>query len=196
MTLSPSPLKDEVKVTYNIEQGVGNKQSAVFNILFDKDTELTGYMKLRLWVSAIGSDDMDLFVGVKKFDRRDKEVLFPDFNHIEHGHVASGWLRVSHRELDEQRSTPYQPWLKHQRLLKLKEGEIVPLEIEIWPSSTLFGAGESLRLVVQGDEIVTSSLMPLRCGHGETVNKGKHIIYTGGKYDSLLLVPVIPHKDE
>ena len=194
MELCPTPLKDEVKVTCNTEPGAGNRQSAVFSIAFDKDTELTGYMKLRLWVSAKGSDDMDLFVGVKKFDRRGKEVFLPDFNHIEHGQVASGWLRVSHRELDEQRSTLYQPWLKHQRLLKLKEGEIVPVEIEIWPSSILFRAGESLRLVVQGSEIVTSNLMPLRCGHGETVNKGEHIIHTGGEYDSHLLVPVIPPK--
>jgi predicted acyl esterase len=97
--------------------------------------------------------------------------------------------------LDEQKSTPYQPWLKHQRLLKLKKGEIVPVEIEIWPSSMLFKAGDSLRLVVQGGEIVTSNLMPLRCGHEETVNKGEHVIYTGGKYDSHLLVPVIPPKN-
>ena len=29
-------------------------------------------------------------------------------------------------------------------------------------------------------------------GHTATVNKGEHVIYTGGKYDSHLLVPVIP----
>jgi hypothetical protein len=138
---------------------------------------------------------MDLFVGVKKYDRRGKEIQFPDFNHIEHGHVASGWLRVSHRELDEEKSTPHQPWLKHKRLLKLKENEIVPVEIEILPSSTLFRSGESLVLVVQGNEIVTSDLMPSRYGHTETVNRGEHVIFAGGKYDSHLLVPVIPSGD-
>ena len=45
----------------------------------------------------------------------------------ENGQVAVGWLRVSHRELDPEKSTPYQPWMKHEKLLKLKEGEIVPV---------------------------------------------------------------------
>jgi predicted acyl esterase len=83
---------------------------------------------------------------------------------------------------------PHQPVLKHQRGLKLKPGEIVPVEIEIWPSSTLFERGEKLRLVVQGRDILTYKAF----GHTETVNKGEHIIYTGGKYDSHLLVSAIP----
>jgi predicted acyl esterase len=194
MTLSLSPEGGEARVTYSAGSGSGDKRKAVFKIIFDKDTELTGYMKLKLWVSAKGSDDMDLFVGVKKYDRRGKEIQFPDFNHIEHGHVASGWLRVSHRELDEERSTPHQPWLQHKRLLKLKENEIVPVEIEILPSSVLFRSGESLVLVVQGSEIVTSDLMPSRYGHTETVNRGEHVIHGGGEYDSHLLVPLIPPK--
>jgi len=146
-------------------------------------------MKLKLWVSAEGSDDMDLFLGIKKLDRRGKEVYFPDAIHIEPGQVATGWLRVSHRELDEEKSTPYQPWLKHERLLKLKDKEIVPVEIEIRPSGTLFRAGESLKLLIQGSEIITTGY---RYQHKETVNKGKHIIHSGAKYDSHLLVPVIP----
>jgi predicted acyl esterase len=112
-----------------------------------------------------------------------------DYNHIENGQVATGWLRVSHRELDKEKSTPHQPWLKHKRLLKLKKGDIVPVEIEILPSSTLFRAGESLVLVVQGSDIIPTGY---RYRHKETVNEGMHIIYTGGNYDSHILVPVIP----
>ena len=148
-------------------------------------------MKLKLWVEAEGSDDMDLFVGIKKYDKHGSEVYLPDYNHIENGIVANGWLRVSHRELDTERSTSYQPWLKHQRALKLKPGEIVPVEIEIWPSSTLFRAGESLGLIIQGGDIISKGWRGL---HKETLNEGKHVIYAGGKYDSHLLVPVVPPK--
>ena len=123
-------------------------------------------MKLRLWVSCDAGDDLDLFVGLRKFDRRGHELHFPDFNHIEHGLVAKGWLRASHRELDEQRSTPYQPWLKHQRALKLAPGEIVPVEIEIWPSSTLFRKGETLRSTVQGGDFSYTKSNPLPVKHG------------------------------
>jgi predicted acyl esterase len=181
----------EAKVSYSTEPSKGDSHSLVFKICFDQDTELTGYMKLKLWVSAEGSDDMDLFVGIKKFDKRGQEVYLADYNHIENGEVAAGWLRVSHRELELQKSTPYQPWLKHERLLKLKEGKVVPVEIEIWPSSTLFRASESLGLVIQGSDIITEGY---RGYHRETVNKGKHVIHSGGQYDSHLLVPVIPSR--
>lgn len=189
MSLNYSPLKKEFKISYNAKPNDGDNWILRYNITFDKDTELTGYMKLRLWVSAEGADDMDLFVGIKKFDKRGHEVYLADYNHIENGQVANGWLRVSHRELDPKKSTPYQPWLKHQQLLKLKPGEIVPVEIEIWPSSTLFRAGESLGVIIQGGDIISTGWRGL---HPETLNAGKHIIYAGGKYDSHLLVPVIP----
>jgi predicted acyl esterase len=203
MSLRASPVASSSTVSYSTDAGSSARRSAVFRITFERDTELTGNMKLKLWVSAQGADDMDLFVGVKKFDRRGAEVHFPDLNHIEHGHVATGWLRVSHRELDERRSTPLQPWLKHERMVKLKAGEIVPVEVEILPSGTLFRAGETLALVVQGEEIllIDKTLPPIsegfslprvRCTHVETVNKGTHVIHCGEKYDSHLLVPVIP----
>jgi predicted acyl esterase len=173
--------------------------SAVFTLRFAEDTELTGYMKLRLWVAAEEGDDMDLFVGVKKFDRRGRELHFPDFNHIEHGRVARGWLRVSHRELDEARSSPHQPWLKHRRALKLAPGEIVPVDIEIWPSSTLFRKDETLEVTVQGGDFSHTRSNPLPLKHGristgfaDTVNRGRHAIHAGGQYNSHLLVPVIP----
>ena len=172
---------------------------AVFTHKFEADTELSGYIKLKLWVSTDSGDDMDLFVGLRKLDRRGREVHFPDFNHIEHGLVARGWLRVSHRELDPERSTPYQPWLKHRRALKIEPGEIVPVEIEIWPSSTLFRAGETLKLEVQGGSFAytRSNPLPLKHGricteHNETINAGRHTIHCGAEFDSHLLVPVVP----
>lgn len=76
-------------------------------------------------------------------------MYLPDFNHLENGQVSSGWLRVSHRELDTERSTPYQPVLKHKRLMKLNKGEIVPVEVEILPASIFLSSGESLVLVIK-----------------------------------------------
>ena len=48
--------------------------------------------------------------------------------------IATGWLRVSHRELDQEKSTIAQPWHKHETELKLSQDEIVPVEIELLPS--------------------------------------------------------------
>jgi predicted acyl esterase len=190
--LSKSPFEMGAEVRYKVDDITDKTQNAKFEFTFDEKTELTGHMKLKLWVQAVGKDDMDLFVAIEKIDRTGDTVPFPFFTNHDDGPVASGWLRVSHRELDEERSTPYQPYLKHQREKKLKDGEIVPVEIEILPSSTLFERGEKLRLVVQGSDIYYYLTDSLITGHLSSVNKGEHVIHTGAKYDSHLLVPVIP----
>ena len=164
---------------------------AVFDLKFSQDTRLIGYMKLKLWAAIDEGDDMDLFVAVQKLDADGDLVPFAFWAHFDDGPVALGWLRASHRELDEQRSTPFQPVLLHRRELKMTVGDIVPMEIEIWPSGTLFRAGETLRLVIQGRDIYDYP-KPVMCDrHEDTVNAGNHIIYTGGKYDSHLLLPVV-----
>jgi predicted acyl esterase len=183
-TITNNPPQKESSVRYDAKTG-----STQFEYKFNDKTELTGYMKLKLWVQAEGSDDIDLFIAIEKYDRAGDFVRFPHTVLMyDYAPAALGWLRVSHRELDEEKSMPHQPVLKHQRELKLKPGGIVPVEIEIWPSSTLFERGEKLRLVVQGRDILTYKAF----GHTETVNKGEHIVHTGGKYDSHLLVSVIP----
>lgn len=170
------------------------QERAQFDHVFSRATELTGHMKLRLWVQADGADDMDLFIAIQKFDRNGRHVGLAAFSALEDGPVALGWLRVSHRELDARRSTPQQPWLLHQRELKLARGVPVPVEIEIWPSGTRFAKGEKLRLVVQGSDIYKYAPWIRLAGHPETRNAGQHVIHTGGKYDSHLLIPVVPPK--
>lgn len=168
------------------------QERAQFDYVFPASTELTGHMKLRLWVEAIGADDMDLFIAIQKFDRSGRYVPFPAFSALEDGPVALGWLRASHRELDKNRSTPQQPWLRHERLLKLERGVPVPVEIEIWPSSTRFAKAETLHVVIQGSDIYKYARWMVRAGHPKTINAGRHVIHSGGKYDSHLLIPLIP----
>ncbi|MCL5734425.1 MAG: CocE/NonD family hydrolase [Actinobacteria bacterium] len=220
-TLSTKALKKEAAVTYNADryyskdQNKGNlspffldaieqvadklakekpsgRQNAVFEVEFPERTELTGHMKLRLWVEADGSDDMDLFVALDKVDTAGYRVPLVYFANHNDGPIALGWLRVSHRELDEAKSTPYQPVHLHQRELKLKPGETVPVDVEIWPTSILFEKGEKLRLTIQGRDIYYYPSEAHTCGHTDTVNRGNHVIHTGGKYDSHLLAAVIP----
>lgn len=186
------PFARESATYYDVDNPADKTQNAQFEYEFPDTTEITGYMKLKLWVETEGSDDLDLFVAIEKIDRAGYIVPFPYFGNHDDGAVALGWLRVSHRELDTESSTPWQPVLRHQRELKLNKGEIVPVEIEIWPSSTLFEKGERLRLVVQGSDIHSHPEGGHTIWHSDTVNKGRHIIHTGDRYDSHLLLPVIP----
>ena len=130
---------------------------------------------------------MDLFVALKKYDIQGDEVTFFGKAGYTRTPVALGWLRVSQRELDLQRSTPAQPFLAHERSLPLDQNEIVPVEIEILPSSTRFQPGEVLEVAIQGSDHFKHEAL----AHENTVNKGSHIIHTGGEYDSHLLVPII-----
>ncbi|MEU7578563.1 CocE/NonD family hydrolase [Streptomyces sp. NPDC041068] len=182
--LADKPRVTEASVRY---PATGEDNRATFRHTFTERTRLTGHSKLRLWIEADGARDADLFVVLRKFDSAGHEVVFPFFALYDNGPIALGWQRASHRALDEARSTPWQPWHTHDREELLEPGVPVPVEIEIWPSSTLFEAGETLELVVQGSDFMTDVLP----GHERTRNAGEHIIHTGGTYDSHLLVPVV-----
>lgn len=186
-TLAQAPVDQPAAARYTTD----SQERVEFVYRFSEETELTGYMKLRLWVEAEGSDDMDLFVAVQKLDARGELVPFSFFYGLEDGPVALGFLRVSHRELDQRNSRPEQPWHTHLREQPLKAGEVVPVDIEIWPSSTLFRKNEQLTVVVQSSDIQTYAPGVIATGHTKTRNRGIHIIHAGGQYDSHLLVPVV-----
>jgi putative CocE/NonD family hydrolase len=164
---------------------------ATFDLRFAADTEVTGYMKLRLWMQADGADDMDVFVAVQKLAADGHHVGMTFYAFHDNGPVALGWLRASHRALDPERSTEWQPVHAHRREDPLPPGEPVPLDIEIWPSATLFRAGEILRVVIQGTDIYTESPPQLPFArHTELRNAGRHVIHAGGRFDSHLLLPM------
>ena len=153
----------------------------------DRDTEVTGPLAAVIFVSS-ETEDMDLFLTLRNFDADGNEVL-------ETGQqgtpvpVAKGWLRVSHRELDPELSLPYRPYHKHTRRLYLKPGEIVQVEVEIWPTSMVFKKGHRIRLDVQPrDGAGSQGYMHYHADY----NTGANTIHAGGTYESYLLLPVIP----
>lgn len=191
-TLSLRPVAEEAARGYDALGAGEGPDRAQFDFTFVQPAELIGHMKLKLWAAADGADDMDLFVAVQKLDATGTIVPFAFWTQFADGPVALGWLRASHRELDAERSSEHQPVLAHRRELRLERGAIVPLEIEIWPSGTRFEAGEKLRLVVQGRDVYRYPKPVMADRHEATVNRGEHVVHAGGKYDSHLLVPVVP----
>ena len=183
--LSPGPVAQEAAVRYQSDDGKGQ---AAFTIRFDEETELTGYMKLRLWIEANGADDADLFVLVQKLDEQGKVLSPLVWNRPTP--APTGRLRASHRELDEKLSTASEPFHTHRREQLLIPGQIVPVDIGLWPISMLWHKGQQLRVLVAGYDPVPP-LLPMMA-QPATRNKGEHIIHTGGKFDSHLLVPMVP----
>lgn len=183
-SLSHEPAPAEAKVSYD-----GNTGEAVFDIAFTETTEITGYMKLHMWVEAESHDDMDLFVTVQKLDEAGNWLPTSVLGEPHPG--AWGKMRVSHRALDAELSTDFQPVMSHRKEEKLSKGEIVPVEIEFYPHSRIWHKGQQLRLRVAGRYIREGWFEPFSW---ETDNKGMHVIHTGGKYDSYLQIPFIPPK--
>ncbi len=221
--------QEKSHLIYNTDK----KEKVVFNYKILKDTEISGYIKLRLWVQALDNDDMDLFV---KMEKRNKFGLKYKYS-IGPGCDASstGYMRVSLRELDKEKSTEENPRQAMENIQKLNNNEIVPVDILLWPTGLLFKKGDILRLTITGYKtkklwtgpfklkmaeislpkegftyMPNETVEMYKIGGGEMlggskienidmpkdVNKGRHAIYTGGKYDSYLYVPTIPEKEK
>lgn len=188
MTLAEEPAAAESSLRYS---GDNERDVLRFSIGFDKETEITGYMKLKVWMQADGGDDIDLFASVSKTDDKGNYL-----NHDARLRLYSGpdqRLRVSFRALDTEKSTPEQPVHTFKNPQKLSPGEIVPVELDIWPTSMRFRPGERMEVAISG----MPYQMHLSDVPGETlgtINKGDHILRLGGKYDSHLYIPFIPEK--
>ncbi|MEH7521333.1 hydrolase [Priestia megaterium] len=184
-TLNEKNSDKEAQISYT-----PNEKGTSFTLTFNQDTEITGYMKLKLWVAAKDADDMDIFTYVRKLDSNGNVLPMKVVTDRYH-EGASGRLRVSLRQLDEATSTPECPRHTFKKQEKLNPNQIVPIEIGLWPMGMKWHTGEQLELLITGVELLKRPEFPDMPAE-PTINEGKHIIYTGGKYDSYLLVPIIP----
>lgn len=183
--MSYNPITVGSKVSYDSILGL-----TTFDFKFEEETEITGYIKAHIWVEAAEYDDMDMFFNIKKTDAQGNEIPWNVLGEPHPG--AWGKQRVSMRTLDEDLSTDYMPILAHNKVQKLSKGEIVPIDVLIWPSSRIWNKGEQLRLQVAGRYIRKEGWFePFMW---DVDNKGNHIIHTGAEYDSYIQVPIIPPK--
>jgi predicted acyl esterase len=161
----------------------------------ENEVEITGPAAVRVWVSTSAAD-MDVFVALRELDKSGNEV--PAVGVIG-GQVpmAAGWLRASHRELDEQRSLPYRPYHLHVRQLPVPTDRPVALDIEIWPTSMILRKGHRLQLVISANDAWMGETV-----HDDEIDRaaerfaGVNRIHTGPGYSSTLLLPIIPKREE
>jgi predicted acyl esterase len=153
----------------------------------ERDAEITGPVAAVLWVSS-STEDMDLFLTIRNIGPGGNDI-WEIGQQGQQVPVAKGWLRVSHRELDPELSLPHRPYHQHKRRLQLAPGEIVQVQVEIWPTSMVFRKGHRIRLDIQPRDGVGS--IHYTHYHAD-YNTGTNTIYAGGDKESYLLLPVIP----
>ena len=117
---------------------------------FEQETEITGPLALKLFISS-STADTDLFVVMRLFSDQDKEVVFQGAVDP-YTPIAQGWLRASHRKLDTDLSKPWRPYHSHDQKQLLDPDEIVELDIEIWPTSIVIPKNYYLVLTVRGKD--------------------------------------------
>ncbi len=102
------------------------------------DTVIVGSSSVDLWLRS-SAPDTDLEVTLSE--------VRPDGNEV---YVQSGWLRASHRALDEAASTELRP--VHTDLeadaAPLPSGELTPVRVELFPAAHAFRTGSRIRLTV------------------------------------------------
>ncbi|WP_011297959.1 CocE/NonD family hydrolase [Cupriavidus necator] len=175
---------------------------------FEHDTEMTGPLAATLYISSTATD-ADLFLTVRAFAPDGKEHLV--LGSVEpHAPITQGWLRASHRKLDRQASTPYQPVHTHDELRPLVPGDVYEVHVEIWPTCFVFPRGYRLVLTVgssdfqhdlpgphprlYGKELRGCSVML----HDHPADRsqerfgGVTSLHCGGEYAAHILLPVIP----
>jgi predicted acyl esterase len=173
-------------------------------------TEITGPSALKLHLSS-ETVDADVFAVLQVFDPQGQEVVFQGALDP-HNPISLGWLRASHRKLDPQKSLPYRPFHTHDEKQPLTPGQVVELDVEIWPTCIVVPAGYRVGISIRGRDYewngpaATLSNMknPMKgCGpfvHDDEEDRppaifgGKVTLHFGNQQTSRLLLPIIPPK--
>ncbi|KAL2060398.1 hypothetical protein VTL71DRAFT_9793 [Oculimacula yallundae] len=148
-----------------------------FTHQFDKYTEILGPSKLKLFISSDQTDDMDIYVIIRKLDRNGTPLVSINvpIEKLPHGTQAAdvetltlykhlgpnGRLRASKRALGTDPTlsrekldlqTPTELWFPYDKVEKITPGQVVELNIAIWPAGMAFDVGESMRLEIKGHD--------------------------------------------
>jgi len=207
MTLSPQPYSGaSTQLTYEaMGQGL-----TFMSAPMTEPTEITGPSAIRLQVSS-STEDADLFVVLRVFDPAGTEVVFQGALDP-HNPISLGWLRASHRKLDPAKSLPYRPYHSHDEKQLLHPGEVVQLDVEIWPTCIVVPVGYRIAVSLRGRDYewdgpsasLSNMKNPMKgCGpfvHDDDQDRPPSVFHNlvslhfGGGHTNRLLLPVIPAK--
>lgn len=149
----------------------------------EKDLEVVGPVALYVYASLSG-DDADFIVKLKDVSPDGSEFV-----------LSRGWLKASHREIDPDKSKPWQPYHPHTRSIPVVPGEINEYAIEIRPIANLFKKGHKIKLEIMGcdypldkDDLTLSWPQWSHLSHDKEVS---YQIYHSPQYPSRLVLPVM-----
>jgi putative CocE/NonD family hydrolase len=142
---------------------------------FNRDVEVIGPMAVYFY-AAIDQEDSNWHVSVYDIDSSGvKKAL-----------LTGGWLKSSHRAVDENHSKPWEPRHLHDKNVPVIPGEVNEYIIGLSHIANVFKAGHRLEIEIDSMDTMPGGLHV--CSSKTTLHK----IYHDPKYKSYLLLPVIP----
>jgi predicted acyl esterase len=146
------------------------------------DTDVIGPMALHL-LACIDSEDTNWMASVYDIDTAGNRTF-----------LSTGFLRASHRRIDESQSRPYKPYHPHtpESIEAIKPGVIYSYDIELIPIAHCFREGHSFELEIKNAEspkdALYSELFP--GGHHLPLSATvSHTIFQNSTYPSYLVIP-------
>jgi len=168
-----------------------------------EDLEVTGPLSLHFW-AEIDQEDANWIIIIKDVGpdvsvqtAREGEMERPQVPERE---ITRGWLKASHRAVDEKRSLPGQPFhpLTRSAQKPVVPGEINRYDVVIAPTSNVFKRDHRICLEITALDIPTGvagdsavEYIPYHICSSKTV---VHKIYRCQQYPSHLFLPIIPKK--
>jgi predicted acyl esterase len=148
------------------------------------DLEVIGPAALDLFAS-IDQDDTNWIVKLSDVAPGGKEMA-----------VSRGWLKASHRALDEARSKPYLPFHPHTSAEPVKPGEINKYSISLGNIVNVFKAGHRIKLGIESLESPRDPEIQIHYHpHLPSSRTTLHKIYRNRDFKSHLMLPVISGKE-
>jgi uncharacterized protein len=144
-----------------------------------EDTEIIGPMVLNLYASTT---DTEIFwmISLREIDAQGNERV-----------LTRGWLRGTHREVDPQKSKPWEPFHPHTRSEPLIPGKIYEFNVPIVPTGILFKHGSKIKLRIRcSDDEPRNALESQAGGNLRRQSPSRITIYHNEDYPSHLLLPI------
>jgi len=154
-----------------------------------ENTEVIGPIILNLYASTT-DDEILWFVSLWDIDSKGKGRLVNDEGERL---LTRGWLRGSQRQIDPERSKPYEPFHVHLKKEHLIPGKIYEFNIRIEPTGNLFKIGHRIGLKISaGDGEPPKSFLEGVFGTGHLLRQASSriTVYHNADYPSHLLLPI------
>jgi predicted acyl esterase len=142
-------------------------------------------------MEVIGPAAVYLFASIDTEDTNWKVELYDLSEYGSEQMLGRGFLKASHRALDESKSKPWQPYHPHTSSEPVVPGVIYEYAIELCPISNVFRAGHRIKLEIKSMESPKDPEMLTHFHpHLFSSKTTLHKIYRDNKYRSYVLLPI------